>query len=1102
VDFSNDILNNVVSITGDAHQARVAQDIFRQEIRYERSLQIREDIRDQRKVMLESVTSYLYFGSIIMATCFVTVIEGYPPLSSNRMVILWWLLFAVWSITFELLAMWYALCFQVKLSQSARERLLRRYRYRLADDHVVDRVGGKNLVNTMFGFNMMVVNQIGRLIFADEPEAPIPVESVPESLLSVRVKTLDQGVHLDVTPLRKHMNAWIHSTSEGYAKPCIVDAPYYLLNETIIRCPWLFRGEKPLIFRVKGEATLYIAAQCPPIGGGVQESQMSMHGLRKALGADVEDWPEDELPVITAGFHPAWKGENGYGEMRRVEGASIFVDAEYIEIPIYKIVLAPPGPDGYVDVVVCWQFASHCEALCVVLRKGHVHCKEEDWPMAEFNDEIRQIIPLQEFSGLYLRRGTVCLLVNISFAVLSRLWLVAVDRPMWWLEAFLMALVLTPGLLIMYCVPINIRSTMDSLSMPMINRAVPSSMDASAPLDWSRLKRAFAQDLQKKTASSVPSKEEMEREEEARIAAIDARSRQKRTEERQQARKQTDERQQAVTSAVLAQMLPSVADDSPPKKPRFSDGRMALRNDGHDMETQEHQAADLRTTTGLDSCCVAPPPRGAREILHTASPLPPAPADEVAAPGTCFERLCAPSVRKPQKQLAFFPEERQYTNDNSDAYVAGFSSQLESRFPSKDSTERYHATLAGVDEQINTSSETLRPPFHRTVSLLDVQWCCPSRLRACTTRNYSRWKWSLGSFTDVSKDKSDSPILRILTNITRFLDVTFLLSVLIVLASPAVDWFREPMPLGPSGNTPEERRLQDQVAPKLLWHEIPVSWPPFLQPAAAAFDAATSLIFLASGTVIWTIGQTRDRTALHTIRTPLVLPEAVHGLGFFAGQLMAIGDAALYQLNTTEFGAAVEAANASRHAGHGLMDLAHLAMQSGSRQTPSWRHALGPVDAAALVETPYHGVPSLAAVIASRGRSVSFCAPDRSGIAGGELKVLAPLELPCNISALHISQGAGDFALVLWAAERNGFISALDLSTGRLLARYDALSDARLLYKQSLRGKPHLRKIVQILALAGNTTHLFMVADILQERPSLFCTPYPVLDRSESPLEL
>merc|ERR1719201_3085874 len=208
-----------------------------------------------------------------------------------------------------------------------------------------------------------------------------------------------------------------------------------------------------MIFRVKGNITMYIASQCPPIGGGVQENQVSMHGLRKALGADVENWPEDELPLVTAGFYPMWTGESGFGEFQRVDGASIFIDAEYTEIPVYKIVLAPPadGPDGYVDVVICWQFATQCEALCIVLRQGHIHCKEEDWPMAEFNSEIKQIMPLQDYSGRYLRRGTICLLANISCAVMARLWLLG-DRVTWWLEVFLMGLALIPGLLIMYCV--------------------------------------------------------------------------------------------------------------------------------------------------------------------------------------------------------------------------------------------------------------------------------------------------------------------------------------------------------------------------------------------------------------------------------------------------------------------------------------------------------------------------------------------------------------------------------------------------------------------------------------------------------------------------
>merc|ERR1719265_2344399 len=113
-DLTNDVLNNFITVSSDTHQARIAQDVFRQEVRYARSLQIREDIRDQRKVMLESVTSYLYFGTMLLAASFVTLIEGFPPLGTSRAEVQGRLLFGVWAVTFQLLALWYALCFQVK----------------------------------------------------------------------------------------------------------------------------------------------------------------------------------------------------------------------------------------------------------------------------------------------------------------------------------------------------------------------------------------------------------------------------------------------------------------------------------------------------------------------------------------------------------------------------------------------------------------------------------------------------------------------------------------------------------------------------------------------------------------------------------------------------------------------------------------------------------------------------------------------------------------------------------------------------------------------------------------------------------------------------
>ena len=58
------------------------------------------------------------------------------------------------------------------------------------------------------------------------------------------------------------------------------------------------------------------------------------HGLRKALwlAGQVPDWPADELPQAFHGFHEDWRGESGYGEFRRVEGFSMYVDRNDAEI--------------------------------------------------------------------------------------------------------------------------------------------------------------------------------------------------------------------------------------------------------------------------------------------------------------------------------------------------------------------------------------------------------------------------------------------------------------------------------------------------------------------------------------------------------------------------------------------------------------------------------------------------------------------------------------------------------------------------------------------------------------------------------------------------
>merc|ERR1712216_138872 len=224
---------------------------------------------------------------------------------------------------------------------------------------------------------------------------------------------------------------------------------------------------------VKGEATVYIAAQCPPLGGGPSEnSTHTKQGVHKALGAELGDWPDNELPIATAGFHPAWKGKSGFGEFRLVDGYRISVDANHIDMPIYKIVLDTPaeGSDGFVDVVVQWNFKTWAEATVVIVRKGHIHCKEEEWPLAEFNDEVRHLLPFKEESGRYLCRGIVCLLFSCVFSTAVRYSSMG-ERQMWWLETMIVLVISFPTMMAVYRLPINLKKeTLQALTTVSLNR--------------------------------------------------------------------------------------------------------------------------------------------------------------------------------------------------------------------------------------------------------------------------------------------------------------------------------------------------------------------------------------------------------------------------------------------------------------------------------------------------------------------------------------------------------------------------------------------------------------------------------------------------------
>jgi len=452
LDIANDVFSSFIAVSGDAHQAKVAQDLFRQEVRYERSLQIREDIRDVNKLMMESVQTHVIMGSVILGACFAMAIEGHLPDETSRLIRSYWLVFVMWAATFTLVALWLALRFQMKTSCGARGRLLRTHRVLVPDDKVVGRMGGHNLVNQVAHFHSWFLGVIEQSTRKREEADPKPVYPTRvRADLRLNVGSVG-GVALDVEPLRKGMHAWIHSSGHGYAAHTTLDVPYFLVGETLVKNTWEFAGEKDLSFRVWSEATLYITAQCPPLGKGTKKEKEtpSLAQIRKALQLEgrTPTWPAEQLPFVVRGFHEKWEGPDGYGEFRRVDGFTVWVDHMDVEMPLYKIVLASPDETGgFVDVTLRWNFSSAgCEGLLTVVRQGQVHCKEDDWPLAEFAGETENIMPLRHYSGIFLRNGIICL--NLA-AVMMNLGRSSIHskRKLWWCEACLSCVAVIPAVL-------------------------------------------------------------------------------------------------------------------------------------------------------------------------------------------------------------------------------------------------------------------------------------------------------------------------------------------------------------------------------------------------------------------------------------------------------------------------------------------------------------------------------------------------------------------------------------------------------------------------------------------------------------------------------
>lgn len=166
LDITNSLFSSLVAITGDAHQAQVAQDIFRQEVRIERSLRIREDIRDAHKLMIENVQTQLLMGNIVLGVCFAVLVEGRPSDPDRAPVIVQelWATFSVWAIAMTFVSIWFALRFQEIVSTMARKRLLEKHRICMPNDEVVGRMGGLSLAQQVARLHQEGLNRLTQFL--------------------------------------------------------------------------------------------------------------------------------------------------------------------------------------------------------------------------------------------------------------------------------------------------------------------------------------------------------------------------------------------------------------------------------------------------------------------------------------------------------------------------------------------------------------------------------------------------------------------------------------------------------------------------------------------------------------------------------------------------------------------------------------------------------------------------------------------------------------------------------------------------------------------------------------------------------------------------
>mmetsp|Transcript_12287 Transcript_12287/g.28739 ORF Transcript_12287/g.28739 Transcript_12287/m.28739 type:complete len:1091 (-) Transcript_12287:60-3332(-) len=1065
----NGLFSSFVAVTGDAHQAKVALDIFRQEVRYERSLQMREDVRDMEQLMVEGVQAHTFMDSIILGVCFAMLIEGHPPEESDRTLVAVWLVFGTWSVAFTLVGLLLALRFQTKVSTRAQQRLLKRNRFTLPDDLVVGKLGGQNIVgqfsalfNHMLGVMQrmydMEGDQLGQLknptSFCrdksalleeksngglDAAEKGLPTlsqqvlqddavhrkvreaqaseegagtatlssngflaHSLPTTEKTSASKDSKKAVKMPAGSLKVEVDeSYYYSpasqpNAEEAAQPdwsgkavvidrrtfknetawrdcagnCsrdvnlaperhrLLDVPFFLMKEMLVRQPYFCSKEmnqRPLNFRVYGKATLYISGLCPPPQGGAGQT----------FQTQVPRWSTRHLPKIIQKDRDG--NELQRGKWRSVDGFTIFVDPNHVELPLYKMVLlepprAPAGEEAFVEVQVNWSFDHEgCEALLVFLRKGQIDCAEEEWPIREFQNEIQEITPLREFSSIYMRHGISCLCLSAGLLATARLELLFHSN--WIFEVILAFVAFVPALLMTVFLPLDLRILQDD------KKAMAAEVEDSRPSVGK--------------PPSIP--EEAAEEVEAQDAAASERP-----------------------HANLVQESPCL-----PVLPKCAKG-------------QGSQCSEDASTATPSTWSALP-----WDML-----------------GKCRQSQCTMEAVDMDELVL---EQQEATLDAPSAEQKSRSEESPgkgSAVPARVSSHKDRKTTRSASVSM-TRSPTIGTRAAQTVS--EIQ------------KLPLNWQLKVG---------------------------VVIVEVLFILSLACAFFPKHVFPEEESSNSPEAEA--GHFTETLVGEAWNVTWPPLFRPTAVTFEESSSTLRVASGSTLRAFKEFPHWAASRDVS---IFDEAVIGLGFYGGYLHVAGASRIQKV--------LSLGNAtSEPAGTGLLaDLssARHAITGAMYRMP---RALSRVTLAAIFEMPFAvDASALPAAIAADGSDLHVCAALGGEVVDGEvgdLHILGSFTahrevLQGKVLGLHVCPDGlcAKEQPVVWAADATS-IAAIGGSSGTLLGWF------RLPWWSS----DNEATRASVSAVTGNSTHLIITATSASSSPLLWSTPYPTLRSESDDLEL